>query len=32
LSGDYIQFLGTAGGRFVVSRQLRSSAGTYLAL
>lgn len=29
---DYIKFLGTAGARFVVAGQLRSSAGTYLSL
>ncbi len=29
---NYIQFLGTAGGRYVVARQIRSSAGTYLSL
>lgn len=26
----YIKFLGTAGGRFVVAKQLRSSAGTFI--
>lgn len=30
--GDAIKFLGTAGARFVVARQLRSSAGTFLRL
>jgi len=29
---DYIKFLGTAGGRFVVATQLRYSAGTWLSL
>jgi len=30
--GDCVKFLGTAGARFVVARQLRYSAGTYLCL
>jgi len=30
--GDFIKFLGTAGARFAVAKQLRSSAGTYLHL
>jgi ribonuclease BN (tRNA processing enzyme) len=30
--GNYIKFLGTAGARFVMVKQLRSSAGTYLEL
>ncbi|HZD59325.1 MAG TPA: MBL fold metallo-hydrolase [Anaerolineae bacterium] len=29
---DYIKFLGTAGGRFVVAKQLRSSAGTLISI
>jgi ribonuclease BN (tRNA processing enzyme) len=29
---EFIKFLGTAGARFVMARQLRSSAGTFLAL
>jgi len=29
-SGDFIKFLGTAGARFVVAKQLRSSAGVYM--
>lgn len=29
---NYIKFLGTAGGRFVVARQLRSSAGIFLSI
>ncbi len=28
--GDFIKFLGTAGARFVVAKQLRSSAGVYI--
>jgi len=32
MSKDYIKFLGTAGARFVVARQLRSSAGTFLSI
>ncbi|HOE67021.1 MAG TPA: MBL fold metallo-hydrolase [Candidatus Hydrogenedentes bacterium] len=31
-SGDYMQFLGTAGGRHVVARQLRASGGIFLRL
>lgn len=31
-AGDYVKFLGTAGARYVVAKQLRSSAGTYLHL
>ena len=30
--GDYIQFLGTAGARFAMAKQIRSSAGTFLRL
>ena len=30
--GDYVKFLGTAGARFVMARQLRYSAGTFLCL
>jgi len=30
--GDYIKFLGTAGARFAVAKQIRSSAGAYLEL
>ncbi len=30
--GDWIKFMGTAGARFVVSKQLRSSAGTWCSL
>jgi phosphoribosyl 1,2-cyclic phosphodiesterase len=32
LDKDFIKFLGTAGARFVVARQLRSSAGVFLSL
>jgi phosphoribosyl 1,2-cyclic phosphodiesterase len=31
-TGDYIKFLGTAGARYVVLKQLRCSAGTYIAI
>ncbi len=31
-AGDFVKFLGTAGARYVVAKQLRSSAGTYLEL
>jgi ribonuclease BN (tRNA processing enzyme) len=32
MGGDFVKFLGTAGARFVVARQLRSSAGVFLRL
>ncbi len=32
MTGDFIRFLGTAGARFAMARQLRSSAGTHLSL
>jgi len=31
-SGEFIKFLGTAGARFVVARQLRSSAGVFISM
>ncbi len=31
-SGEFIKFLGTAGARFVVAKQLRSSAGVFIAM
>ena len=31
-SGEFIKFLGTAGARFVVARQLRSSAGVFITM
>ncbi|MHC4788753.1 MAG: MBL fold metallo-hydrolase [Planctomycetota bacterium] len=32
MAGDFVKFLGTAGARFVMARQLRYSAGTFLSL